>query len=98
MVVQEVRWDKGEAECAEKCTLFCGKEMKIVSREQDICTYRRVGEQNLLSVALRILWCNIIVLKALVPIENINADLKDSFCEELEQVFDQSPIYQVKIL
>jgi hypothetical protein len=44
MVVQKVRWDKGEAECVEKCTLFCGKEMKIVSREQDICKYRRVGE------------------------------------------------------
>jgi hypothetical protein len=44
MVVQEVRWDKGETECAEKCTLFCGKGMKIISIEQDICTYRRVGE------------------------------------------------------
>jgi hypothetical protein len=44
MVVQEVRWDKGEAECAEECALFYGKEMKIISREQDIFTYNRVGQ------------------------------------------------------
>jgi hypothetical protein len=44
MVVQEVRWDKGEAECAVEYTLFCGKEIKIISGEQDICTYRQLGQ------------------------------------------------------
>jgi hypothetical protein len=31
MVVQEVRWDKGEAERAEEYTFLYGKEMKIIS-------------------------------------------------------------------
>jgi hypothetical protein len=44
MLVQEVRWDKGEVEYAVEYTLLCGKEMKIISLEQDICTYRQLGE------------------------------------------------------
>jgi hypothetical protein len=31
MLVQEVRWDKGEAEYAVEYTLLYGKEMKIIS-------------------------------------------------------------------
>lgn len=38
------------------------------------------------------------VLHAHVEVENSNDDLKDSFSEELEQVFDQSPKHHVKIL
>ena len=78
--------------------LFCGREMKSIGAKQDTCTYRRVGEQNTFIVALRSLWCNITVLNAPAAVENNNDDLKDSFCEELEQVLGQSPKYHVKIL
>jgi hypothetical protein len=44
-------------------------------------------------IVLRDRWCNIIVLNAHVPTEEKNDDSKDSFCEELEQVFDHFPTY-----
>jgi hypothetical protein len=47
---------------------------------------------------LRGRWCNIIVLNAHAPTEEKNGDSKDSFYEELEQVFDYFPKYHVKIL
>ena len=33
-------------------------------------------------------WCNIIVLNMYAPSEEKSDDSKDSFCKELEQVFD----------
>jgi hypothetical protein len=47
---------------------------------------------------LRGRWCNIIVLNAHAPTEEKNDDSKDSFYEELEQVFDHFPKYHMKIL
>ena len=43
-------------------------------------------------------WGNIIVLNVHAPSEEKSGDLKDSFYEELEQVFDHFPKYHVKIL
>ena len=43
-------------------------------------------------------WCNIIVLNVHAPSEEKSDDLKDSLYEELEQVFDHFPKYQMKIL
>jgi hypothetical protein len=42
-------------------------------------------------------WCDIIVLNVHAPTEDKN-DIKDSFYKELELVFDQFPMYLMKIL
>jgi hypothetical protein len=42
-------------------------------------------------------WCDIIVLNAYAPTEDKDDDIKDSFYEELEQVFDRFPRYHMKI-
>jgi hypothetical protein len=47
---------------------------------------------------LRGLWCNIIVLNVHAPSEEKSDELKDSFYEELEQIFDHFPKYHMKIL
>ena len=49
-------------------------------------------------IVLRGRWCNIIVLNVHAPSEDKNYDSKDSFYEELEQVFDHFPRYHMKIL
>jgi hypothetical protein len=38
-------------------------------------------------------WCDTIVLNVRAPTEDKDDDIKDSFYEELEQVFDQFPTY-----
>jgi endonuclease/exonuclease/phosphatase family metal-dependent hydrolase len=48
-------------------------------------------------IVLRGRWCNIIVLNGHAPAEEKNDDSKDSFYEELEQVFDHFPKYHMKI-
>ena len=49
-------------------------------------------------IVLRGRWCNIIVLNVHAPSEEESDSSKDSFYEELEQVFDRFPMYDVKIL
>jgi hypothetical protein len=49
-------------------------------------------------IVLRGHWCNIIVLNAHAPSGKISDDSKDSFHEELQQVFNHFPIYHMKIL
>ena len=47
---------------------------------------------------LRGRWCNIIVVNVHAPSEEKSDEAKDSFYEELEQVFGQFPKYQMKML
>ena len=49
-------------------------------------------------IVLRGRWCNIIVLNVPAPSEEKRDDSKDSFYEELEQVFDHFPKYDMKTL
>ena len=49
-------------------------------------------------IVLRGRWCNIIVLNMHAPSEEKSDILKDSFYEELEQVFDHFPKYDMKII
>ena len=49
-------------------------------------------------IVLRDRWCNIIVLNVHAPREEESDDSKDSFYEELEQVFYHFPKYRMKIL
>jgi hydroxypyruvate isomerase len=47
---------------------------------------------------LRGRWCNIIVLNVHDPTEDKIDDIRETFIEELEQVIDKFPKYQIKIL
>jgi hypothetical protein len=49
-------------------------------------------------VTLSSRWCDIIVLNVHAPTEDKDDVIKDSFYEELEQVFYQFPRYHMKIL
>jgi hypothetical protein len=49
-------------------------------------------------IILRGCWCHIIVLNVHVPTEDKTVDVKDSFYEELERVFDKFPKYHMKIV
>jgi hydroxypyruvate isomerase len=49
-------------------------------------------------IILRCRWCHIFVLNVHAPTEDKTDDVKDSFCEDLERVFDKFPKYHMKIL
>jgi hypothetical protein len=49
-------------------------------------------------IILRGRWCHIIVLNVHAPTEDKTDDVKDSFYEEPERVFDTFPKYHMKIL
>jgi exonuclease III len=49
-------------------------------------------------IILRSCWCRIIVLEVHAPTEDKIGDVKDSFYEELEHVFNKFPKYRMKIL
>jgi hypothetical protein len=49
-------------------------------------------------IILRDSWCHIIVLNIHAPTEDKTDDVKDSFYEEVERVFDKFPKYHMKIL
>jgi exonuclease III len=49
-------------------------------------------------ITLRGRWCDIIVLNVHAPTEDKTDDVKDSFYEELERVFDKFLKYHMKIL
>ena len=49
-------------------------------------------------IVLRGRWSNIIVLNVNAPSEEKSDELKDSFYEELEQVFNHFPKHHMKIL
>ena len=49
-------------------------------------------------IVLRGRWLHIIVVNVHAPSEEKREESKDSFYEELEEVFDRFPKYQMKIL
>jgi len=84
------------------------KEIKFISYEKDFFVHQRrvlaVKRVEFVSdripyIVLRCLWLNIIVsLNGHVPTEEKHVFSRDSFYEELQQLFDQFPQYQMKIL
>jgi exonuclease III len=56
------------------------------------------GSDRLSYIVLRGQWCNIIVLNVHAPIEEKSDEAKDSFYEELEQIFYHFPKYHMKVL
>ena len=87
----EVQWYSGEYVCEPRCATVI------------ICLYRRGLYFVLLSdrvsyIVMRGRWCNIFVPNVHSPSEEKSDESKDSFYEELEQVFDHLPKYHMKIL
>jgi hypothetical protein len=101
--VEEVRWEKGGTEQAEDYTFFYGQGngdhqlgAVFLIHKRIISAVRRVEfvSDSMSYIILRGRWCSIIVLNVRAPCE----DKGDSFCEQLGRVFDQSPMYDMKIL
>jgi hypothetical protein len=57
----------------------------------------RFVSDRMLYIILRHCWC-VIVLKAYGSTGDKSDDSNDTFCEELEQVFDPFPKYHMKIM
>jgi hypothetical protein len=83
------------------------KETKIVNWEQDFFVHHRIASElkrvefvsdRLSYIVMRGRWCNIIVLNVPAPSEEKSDDSKVSSYEELEQVFDHFPKYQMNML
>jgi hypothetical protein len=49
-------------------------------------------------ITLKGRWCDIIVVNVHSPSEDKDDDIKDSFYEQIERLFDQLPVYHMKIL
>jgi hypothetical protein len=78
--------------------------MRIMNWVQDVVVHKRIisavkrvefVSDRMSYIILRGRWCHI-VLKVHVPTEDKTHDVKDSFYEELERVFDKFPKYHTK--
>jgi len=94
--VQEVRLDREGTVRAGNYNLFYGKGNEthqfgtgIFVHHKIVPAVKRVEfvRDRVSYIVLRGRWCNIIVLNVHAPSEEKSNDLKDSFYEELEQVF-----------
>ena len=84
---------------------FTGKEMIIINWEQDFFVHRKIVStvkrvefvsDRLSYIVLRGRWPNIILVNVHAPSEEKSEESKDSFYEELEQVFDHFPEYHMR--
>jgi exonuclease III len=105
--VQEVRWNGGGNEPAGEYTFFYRKGDEnhelgtgFFVHKRIMSAVRRVEfvSDRMSFIILRGRWCNIIVLNVHDPTEDKIYNIKDRFCDELEQVFDKLPKYHMKIL
>jgi hypothetical protein len=83
------------------------RRMRIMNYVQDFFVHKRIistvkrvesVSDRMSYIKLSDRWCHIIVLNVHAPTEDKTDDVKDSFYEELECVFDKFPKYHMKIL
>jgi hypothetical protein len=87
----QVRWDKG----GHEPTIISSEEFSLHKRILLAITTVDFGSDRMSYIVLRGHWCAIIVLSVQ---EDKSNDAKCCFYEELQQIFDQSAKYNMKIL
>ena len=98
---------KGGLERAGDYDFLTAKETKIINWENDFFVHHRIVSavkrvefvsDRMSYIVLRGHWCNIIVLNVHAATEEESDNSKDTFYEEVEQVFDHFPKYHMKIV
>jgi hypothetical protein len=102
--VQEVRWDRGDTELADQYTFFYGKgnenrELYTICfvHNRIISSVKRAElvSDRLWHIILRGRRCDIILLNLHAPTVHKIYNMKDTFYEELDCVFDKFCTYHL---